>query len=279
MPIFAKVIIVVRRSYKSEAVQLAQRVQQDVRRKSSFLVDPSSQLLSIGSPKGARPSSSTGSGNNRMEVQVDFSSRDQNHNQSKLALISTNDRVSDGIKAASNVHCSSLMHLEVPSGAISTVGVHRQSSAVSSDARKSMSARGGGGENGSARKPAGTKSAATTVALLSVSFYYVFTTLSLSVVEYVQMYVRPGPADTPVADVPRDRTWRLYLACAAVRTLVVDFAMSHYAIFFYIYLLTSPAFRRVAVRHLAALCPPLFGKLNENILRDQRRRTAENFFS
>ena len=213
-----------------------------------------------------------------MEVQVDFSSRDQNHNQSNLALIGANDRVSNGTKAASLVHCPSSVQLEVPLGATSTVGMRRQSSAASSGARKSMSARGGG-ESGSARKSAGTKSAATTVALLSVSFYYVVTTLSLSVVEYVQVHVRPGPANTPVADVPHDQTWWLYLACAAVRTLVVDFAMSHYAIFFYIYLLTSPAFRRVAVRHLAALCPPLLGRLNENILREQRRRTAENLFS
>lgn len=217
---------------------------------------------------------------------------DRNHLSAASAAASDRVAVTVPVPVANGKRSPS-MQLEVPGAARpdraaaeagpSAVELRRQSTNGAAaglngsigDSRKSISTRGGGNGNGNAR----TKSAATTVALLCISFYYVFTTLSISVVEFVQGRVRPGPENTPVADVPRNPTWWFYLAVLGVRTIVVDLAMSHYAIFFYIYLCTSPAFRRVAVCHLAALCPLLFGRLREkNIQREQRRRTTENNF-
>lgn len=112
------------------------------------------------------------------------------------------------------------------------------------------------------------KSAATTVALLSISFYYILTTLPVAACMVIAPYFPLGNKDMPLAAVPEDPEWRAFFAFRTVRNIIVDLAISHYALFFYVYLLTSPAFRRAALQVLARYVPCVFRRCYE---RERRR--------
>ena len=292
-PIFSKVIIVVRRSYKSEAVRLAQRVQQQVRerRGSSLPRDPSAstQPLTAGHVAGARPSISNGSSSHRLEAQIDAGESSRTRNYLSPAPAAANARVP---VASANAHrpSSSSIHLEVPgmaswNGAASaggtTVEARRQSGAVanftSSDARRSMSARGGGAEASEAcehEERGDDGGAAERVLLLRVH-----DAARISVVEFVQMPRPPGPrghagrrggartgAGGCIWRVPRCARSSWTSPCRTTPSSSTStcsrappFAASPSAI--------SPRSVRRSSR------------LNANMLREDRRRTMENFVS
>lgn len=117
--------------------------------------------------------------------------------------------------------------------------------------------------------------AATTVALLCISFYYIITTIPLSILEYLKDKVQPGSLDIPISRLGEDPQWRWFFAFFNARFLVVDFALSHYAIFFYIYLLTSPAFRNATIKVLAGYLPCIFGGIHQRIVRAERMAVLE----
>ena len=130
--------------------------------------------------------------------------------------------------------------------------------------RKSAGTRdrvGGGGRSES------RKSAATTVALLSISFYYILTTLPVATCMVVSRYFPPGSANMPLDAVPDDPEWKAFFAFRTVRNIIVDLALSHYALFFYIYLLTSPVFRRASLQVLARYMPCVFRTCYERVRR------------
>lgn len=85
-----------------------------------------------------------------------------------------------------------------------------------------------------------TKSSATTFMLLAVSFYLIFTTLPVTVVYVSVLNFNPGE---PCVDQNESSTWRRYYIYLIVRAVIEEIGITHFALNFYIYLLTGKMFR------------------------------------
>ena len=82
---------------------------------------------------------------------------------------------------------------------------------------------------------------ATTVMLLAVSFYQIFTTLPVTIV--VTLYLS-FPAGAVENLNPPDAVWRRHLDYIFVKSVVDEIGLTHYACNFYIYLITGKMFRQ-----------------------------------
>ncbi|KAL4227756.1 hypothetical protein ACF0H5_013192 [Mactra antiquata] len=85
------------------------------------------------------------------------------------------------------------------------------------------------------------KTSATTIMLLAVSFYLIFTTLPVTIV-YVS--VLNFEAGLPCMNQDEDRTWKKYYVYQLVRTVIEEIGITHFALNFYIYLITGKMFRK-----------------------------------
>jgi hypothetical protein len=83
----------------------------------------------------------------------------------------------------------------------------------------------------------------TTVTLLWISFYLIFTKLPVTIVYGLQTTLQTGDhmSLTAMGD---DPTWRLYLSYMTVRKIIEEIGISHHACNIFIYCLTSKQFRK-----------------------------------
>lgn len=113
---------------------------------------------------------------------------------------------------------------------------------------------GGGGGAGAAGSHAsnGTTSStsggshnftATTVTLLWVSFYLIFTTLPVTIVFAIQTAIPLG-GPMSLHQMGSDPAWKRYIAYYAARVIIREIGMSHHVGNVFIYLATSRRFRR-----------------------------------
>ena len=85
---------------------------------------------------------------------------------------------------------------------------------------------------------------ATTIMLLAVSFYLIFTTLPVTIVYAIYFSYQPGDAYLTDEQIRADATWQQYLTYVFARQVVQEIGMSHFAANFYIYCITGKIFRR-----------------------------------
>jgi hypothetical protein len=145
----------------------------------------------------------------------------------------------------------------VPTVSDSCVMSHSQSQTSTSAAANNGSSTGGNSNTSTdgvgghriTRRANGASSAnkSTTLMLLYVSFYVILTTLPATLVYALYQYF-PGGDNVLTDDAIRaDATWRLYLTYIAVRKVVEEVCLSHYACNFILYVTTGPQFRKAAV--------------------------------
>ena len=107
------------------------------------------------------------------------------------------------------------------------------------------------GTSGNKPSSAGGAGRATTVMLLSVSFYVIFTTLPATIV-YALNFEQGSPYLTD-EELKADATWTRYLIYLTTRKVVEEICLSHYACNFFLYFITGEHFRRSLFRVLR--CP------------------------
>ena len=89
----------------------------------------------------------------------------------------------------------------------------------------------------------GHKSSAATVTLLAVSFYLIFTTLPVTVCYALQFSFSEGPMDLTLEEMSENAKWQRHFNFYAIRKIIEEIGMSHYACNFFIYILTGKLFR------------------------------------
>ena len=102
------------------------------------------------------------------------------------------------------------------------------------------------GTNGQKGHSAGGAGRATTVMLLSVSFYVIFTTLPATIV-YALNFEQGSLCFTDEA-LQADPTWTRYLIYLTTRKVVEEICLSHYACNFFLYLITGEQFRKCLIK-------------------------------
>lgn len=109
-----------------------------------------------------------------------------------------------------------------------------------------------------ARRHSKSNCRAPTLTLLWVSFYYILTQLSITLVFTFEHVIPPGRVDMCNAEVERDPTWQRYFTYFTVRKLTEVTCFSHYACNVFIYCATAKDFRREVVTLLKSTlkyCP------------------------
>ncbi|CAH1796714.1 unnamed protein product [Owenia fusiformis] len=101
--------------------------------------------------------------------------------------------------------------------------------------------------------------AATTVMLLSVSFYVIFTTLPATLV-YSMTYVLPErTTNLTDAQIRTDSSWQGYFSYLMIRKIVEEICLSHYACNIFIYLVTGIQFRTALANNIRCVMNSLKG--------------------
>ena len=87
-------------------------------------------------------------------------------------------------------------------------------------------------------------SAATTVMLLSVSFYVILTTLPATLVYALYQKFPEGNVYLTDAEIRVNAEWNRYFTYITYRKFVEEICLSHYACNFFLYVITGPQFRK-----------------------------------
>ncbi|KAK3602259.1 hypothetical protein CHS0354_017638 [Potamilus streckersoni] len=95
------------------------------------------------------------------------------------------------------------------------------------------------------------KTSATTFMLLAVSFYLIFTTLPVTIV-YVSYFSFPEGKDNIIQ--ATDHMWQRHFKYLLARKIIEEFGMTHYALNFYIYMITGKVFRQEFKRLFFRFC-------------------------
>ena len=255
-----QVIIIVRRSSRAEAVKLSNRVQMN------NCKYPSTNCVKktvVGGKESPDKDSSAPALLNHETIcgqSTDDVQQKQSHNSVQISSLMQ----SQSLSPSNPVGQRTTRSMSTTPNSTNGIQNHKAASAATApQTTKARKSSGGGG--------------ATTVALLCISFYYIVTTVPLSVFEILVVVVKNGSTDIPLSHVAQDPQWQAYFLMHTARLLVVDFALSHYAIFLYIYLLTSPAFRNVTIKVLARYLPCIFGPLHRRIVRNEQLAMLKTF--
>lgn len=102
----------------------------------------------------------------------------------------------------------------------------------------------------SGQAPHGPTGAATTVMLLSVSFYVIVTTLPATLVYALQPAHPEGDYSLTDEQILKDPTWTRFFTYIIYRKIVEEICLSHYACNFFLYLLTGEQFRKSLIETL-----------------------------
>lgn len=109
-----------------------------------------------------------------------------------------------------------------------------------------------------------SKSSATTLTLLAVSFFLIVTTLPVTLIYVLYVTFKEGDPGMTDEEKSTDATWIRHRVYLEIRAVVEEIGLSHYASNFYIYLFTGRIFRRELRRILASV-----------VCRKRRNRWAE----
>lgn len=90
----------------------------------------------------------------------------------------------------------------------------------------------------------GSNNTASTLTLLSVSFYLIVTQLAATVVSNIEALFHYGEIDLTDDEVRRDPKWCKLFSYLEARKIVEVICLSHFACYFFIYVLTGKHFRR-----------------------------------
>ncbi|XP_033750654.1 uncharacterized protein LOC117334918 [Pecten maximus] len=98
----------------------------------------------------------------------------------------------------------------------------------------------------------------STVTLLCISFYRIFTTLPVAILFALQFSVPEGSYDIPVYEMGSDSQWRDYFSWYTAKTIIDTIGLSQYSCNIFIYLLTARHFRHEFVNtfRITACCGP-----------------------
>lgn len=102
---------------------------------------------------------------------------------------------------------------------------------------------------------------ATTVTLLWVSFYLIFTTLPVTIVFAIQMAIRLGP-QMPLHEMGSNPEWQRYIAYFTARVVIKEIGMSHHVGNVFIYLATCRRFRRQVQKRVLGMGPNVSKTIN-----------------
>ncbi|XP_074649614.1 nematocin receptor 2-like [Tubulanus polymorphus] len=91
------------------------------------------------------------------------------------------------------------------------------------------------------------KGAASTIMLLTVSFYLIITVLPATVVYLLETTISEGNHNMTDDQIRNDPSWQSYIFYITSRKIVEEFALSHYACNIFLYLATGPQFRKAVV--------------------------------
>lgn len=91
-------------------------------------------------------------------------------------------------------------------------------------------------------------STATTLMLLSVSFYVIVTTLPVSVLYILGSVIEGGDSHLTDQQIRSDPRWQSYFNFLTIKKVVDEVCMSHYACNIFIYLITGVKFRQILFR-------------------------------
>lgn len=94
----------------------------------------------------------------------------------------------------------------------------------------------------------------TTLMLLGVSFYQILTVLPVTVVYALYNEYPPGDLCMGDDEIAQDPTWQSHLRYSGTKTIIQNIGMSHYAVNFFIYLLTGKIFRKQLYEILVMFC-------------------------
>ncbi|RUS84274.1 hypothetical protein EGW08_007967 [Elysia chlorotica] len=97
-------------------------------------------------------------------------------------------------------------------------------------------------------RSSGGNSSASTVMLLSVSSYFIFTQLSATIINCLNSSFPHGEMNMTDSQIRADKTWSSMFTYLEVRKVVEVICMSHYACYFFIYCLTGKHFRKEVLR-------------------------------
>ncbi|KAK2164715.1 hypothetical protein LSH36_60g09013 [Paralvinella palmiformis] len=93
------------------------------------------------------------------------------------------------------------------------------------------------------KKSKSSAPSATTVMLLAVSFYLIFTTLPVTICYVMYLTFPPGSWEITEREFVADPVWRRHLRFHAARMIIQELCMSHYACNIIIYIITGKQFR------------------------------------
>ena len=96
-------------------------------------------------------------------------------------------------------------------------------------------------------------SAPSTMTLVCVSFYRIFTTLPVCVVFALQYTIPVGDLHVPVVNMPRDPQWKTFFTWMTIKKVIDEIGMSQYSCNILIYLCTSKMFRHEFIKAFRAV--------------------------
>ncbi|XP_060079043.1 probable G-protein coupled receptor 139 [Ylistrum balloti] len=103
-----------------------------------------------------------------------------------------------------------------------------------------------------------SKIAPSTVTLLCISFYRIFTTLPVAILFALQFSVPEGSYHVPVYEMSLDPQWRDYFSWYTAKTIIDTIGLSQYSCNIFIYLMTARHFRHEFINtfRITACCGP-----------------------
>ncbi|KAH9488588.1 hypothetical protein Btru_061699 [Bulinus truncatus] len=117
----------------------------------------------------------------------------------------------------------------------------------------------------------------TTVTLLWVSFFLIFTMLPNTIVYALQSYMSIGRFECDIEDMGKDPAWRSYFSFTSVKYIVKEISLSHHVGNVFIYLATSRRFLRLTLKSFFGQKKPCGSETKEtsmHTIRAQQNRTV-----
>jgi hypothetical protein len=105
-----------------------------------------------------------------------------------------------------------------------------------------------GPENGS------IKSATSTMMLLAVSFYLIFTVLPCTIVFVLESTIKSGNDMLTDEQIRQDPTWQAFIMYVTSRKIIDEICLSHFACNIFLYCLTGKLFRNALFDDVRQLC-------------------------
>ena len=123
-----------------------------------------------------------------------------------------------------------------------------------------------------------TKLTPSTLTLVCISFYRIFTTLPVCVVFALQFVWRYGDPTIPIPNMSEDPQWQAYFRWNTIKKIIDEVGMSQYSCNIFIYLLTAKKFRYEFCRMFRAIHTCTKQTHKESVSRHQSTMLSSNGF-